>query len=208
MRPERVLDFEAGWNFRAANLELAANVYAMEFRNEIASTGELSDIGLLLRRNVDRSYRRGIELDAAWQVAPALRSKTNANFSRNRIDEWTQFFDVYDVEGNYVGSRPVHYEDVEPLLTPSVHRHSERRLHAERAVQRRRHRRATSAARISTTPTTRPSTRRRSSSSTRNASYAVTLVGARDAAGQQPARHRPRLSERLQLPLLHADEVN
>jgi iron complex outermembrane receptor protein len=110
VRPERVLDFEAGWNHRTAKLALEANVYTMEFRNEIASTGELSDIGLSLRRNVERSHRRGIELDAAWQVSPQLRSKTTASFSHNRIDEWTQFFE----------STPVQYENVQPLLTPSV----------------------------------------------------------------------------------------
>src|SRR5436190_4950581 len=120
VRPERLYDLEAGWNFRAKNLDLSANVYAMEFHNEIASTGELSDIGLLLRRNVDRSYRRGVELDAAWQAAPNVRLKTNANLSRNRIDEWTQFFDVYDADFNFTGSRPQQYRNVEPLLTPNV----------------------------------------------------------------------------------------
>ncbi|HEY0372085.1 MAG TPA: TonB-dependent receptor [Thermoanaerobaculia bacterium] len=120
VRPERVLDFEAGWNWRGANFELAANVYAMEFHNEIAATGEQSEIGLALRRNVDRSARRGLELDAAWQVRPSVRLKTNANFSRNRIAEWTQFIDVYDAEGNWTGSRPLVYRDVEPLLSPSV----------------------------------------------------------------------------------------
>jgi iron complex outermembrane receptor protein len=91
-------------------MELAANLYAMEFRNEIAPTGELSELGSALRRNVDRSYRRGIELDASWQVLPSVRLKTNANFSRNRIAEWTQF-----VEG-----RALLYRNVEPLLSPSV----------------------------------------------------------------------------------------
>ena len=110
VRPERVLDLEAGWSWRGPNVDLAANVYAMEFRNEIAATGEQSEIGLALRRNVDRSFRRGIELDAAWQVAPSVRLKTDANFSHNRIREWTQF-----VEG-----RALHYRNVEPLLTPSV----------------------------------------------------------------------------------------
>ncbi|HEY0160314.1 MAG TPA: TonB-dependent receptor [Thermoanaerobaculia bacterium] len=120
VKPERLLDFEAGWNYRRGTLDLAANVYAMEFRNEIASTGELSEIGLLLRRNVDRSSRRGIELDAAWRALPSLRLRTTASFSRNNISEWTQFFDVYDEEGNWTGSRPVVYRDVEPLLTPTV----------------------------------------------------------------------------------------
>jgi len=82
----------------------------MEFRNEIAATGELSDIGLPLRRNVDRSFRRGIELEADWRVAPSLRLRTSANLSRNQIDEWTQFYDTGSIT----------YRNVEPLLTPSV----------------------------------------------------------------------------------------
>jgi iron complex outermembrane receptor protein len=104
------MDFEAGWSWSNPRVHIAANVYAMEFRNEIAATGELSEIGLALRRNVDRSFRRGVELDAAWRATPTLRFRTSANLSRNRIREWTQF-----VEG-----RALVYHDVEPLLTPSV----------------------------------------------------------------------------------------
>lgn len=120
VRPERVLDLEAGWSYRAPRLELSANVYAMEFHNEIAATGEQSEIGLALRRNVDRSSRRGIELEAGWQVTPEIRLRTGANLSRNRIREWTQFFDVYDIEGNWYDSRPLVFRNVEPLLTPGV----------------------------------------------------------------------------------------
>ena len=120
VRPERLLDLEAGWDLRARRGAISADVYAMEFRNEIAATGELSDIGLPLRRNVDRSYRRGIEVNGSWQIASTLRLRGNANFSRNRIHEWTQFYDVYDAAGNIVGSRPLTFFDVKPLLTPEV----------------------------------------------------------------------------------------
>ena len=120
VRPERVVDFEAGFDYRGAGIELAVNVYAMEFRNEIAATGELSEIGLPLRRNVDRSHRRGLELDASWQVTPSLALRTTANASRNRIDEWTQFYDLYDAGFTWTGSRPVTFRDVEPLLTPGL----------------------------------------------------------------------------------------
>lgn len=120
VRPERVVDFELGWDYRANGLELAANVYAMELRNEIAATGELSEIGLALRRNVDRSSRRGLEVDASWQATPAIRLRTNANVSRNRIGKWTQFYDVYDPDFAYVDSKPVTFRGVEPLLTPPV----------------------------------------------------------------------------------------
>lgn len=120
VKPERVVDIEAGWDYRASRFEFSANLYAMEFRNEIAATGEQSEIGLTLRKNVDRSFRRGLELDAVWQASNTLRLHTIANLSRNRIRDWTQFIDVYDVEGNWTGSRPVSYRDVQPLLTPSV----------------------------------------------------------------------------------------
>lgn len=120
VRPERVTNYEAGWNWRAPRAELAVNVYAMEFRNEIAATGELSEIGLALRRNVARSFRRGIELDATWRPVSDIRLRTSANLSRNRIRDWTQFIDEYDDDFNWTGSRPVSYQNVEPLLTPSI----------------------------------------------------------------------------------------
>jgi iron complex outermembrane recepter protein len=120
VRPERLYDFEGGYDFQTTNLTLGANLYAMEFRHEIAATGELSDIGLALRRNVDRSFRRGIELSANWQALPTLRFRTAANVSRNRIRTWTQFYDVYDADFNYLASRPVVYTNVQPLLTPPV----------------------------------------------------------------------------------------
>ena len=120
VRPERVVNIEAGWNYRRPALELAANVYAMEFRDEIAATGELSETGLAIRRNVDRSYRRGIELESTWQPSALVRLKTSANVSRNRIGEWTQFYDVYDASGEWMDSRPVTFRNVTPLLTPDV----------------------------------------------------------------------------------------
>ncbi len=120
VKPERLYDFEAGADWHTSHAVVKANLYAMEFRNEIAATGQLSDIGLELRRNVDRSYRRGIEIDAAFDATSQLRLRTVASLSRNRIHTWTQYYDVYDAGGNLTGSQPIAYHDVEPVLTPSV----------------------------------------------------------------------------------------
>jgi iron complex outermembrane recepter protein len=120
VEPERVVDVEAGLEYRSGGWSASANLYAMEFRNEIALTGELSQIGLPLRRNVDRSHRRGIELSAAWLVAPRLRLTGNANLSRNRIATWTQFYDVFDEAGAFLESVSREHHDVSPLLTPAV----------------------------------------------------------------------------------------
>lgn len=120
VRSERVVDFEAGLDLRRSDLSLTANLYAMEFRDEIAATGELSEIGLPLRRNVDESFRRGLELDLRWRFTPRWSLTHNSNFSRNRIREWTQFYDVFDTAGSYLGSEPRTHRDVPPLLTPEV----------------------------------------------------------------------------------------
>ncbi|MDL2718190.1 MAG: TonB-dependent receptor [Acidobacteriota bacterium] len=118
VKPERVWDVELGAEWRTRTLALKVDLYDMEFRNEIAATGEISAIGLPLRRNVDESYRRGIELEASWQALEALRLSTSINASRNRISSWTQFYDVYDASGDYAGSTSRTYHDVVPVATP------------------------------------------------------------------------------------------
>jgi iron complex outermembrane receptor protein len=120
VEPERVVDVEAGVEVRRGGFVGRANAYAMEFDNEIALTGELSEIGLPVRRNAGRSHRRGVELDLAWAPSPRWRLAATAAWSRNRIEEWTQHYDVYDAEGGWVETTTLVHRDVEPLLTPSV----------------------------------------------------------------------------------------
>jgi iron complex outermembrane receptor protein len=118
--PEKVVDVEAGAEVRRGGLKLKADVYSMDFRDEIALTGELSEIGLPVRRNVPRSRRRGIELALDWRASPKLRLAGAASLSRNRIDDWTQYYDVYDEAGDWIASEPIVHRDVPPLLTPEA----------------------------------------------------------------------------------------
>ncbi|MCZ6726747.1 MAG: TonB-dependent receptor, partial [Acidobacteria bacterium] len=120
VRPEKVLDLEVGINLETPRLTLEANVYAMEFTDEIALTGELSEVGLPLRRNVDDSYRRGLEVDLKWLASSSWSLLLSGNLSHNRISEWTQYYDVFDEQGAWIGSEPITYKDVPPLLSPET----------------------------------------------------------------------------------------
>jgi len=120
VEPESVVDFEAGAELRHGRLLARADLYAMEFENEIALSGDLTEVGLPARRNAGRSHRRGVELELAFTQSERLRLSANAALSRNRIDAWTQFYDVYDVEGAWLESASVVHHDVEPLLTPEA----------------------------------------------------------------------------------------
>ncbi len=118
--PERLWDAEAGLELRRPGFAGRANVYAMEFANEIALTGELSEIGLPVRRNVGRSHRRGLELDLAWSPAAEWRLSASAGLSRDRIARWVQYYDVYDEAGTWIDSTSRVHSDVPPLLSPGV----------------------------------------------------------------------------------------
>lgn len=117
VKPEKVVAFELGTAFRRGPFSAQVNVYDMEFRDEIALTGEQSEVGLSIRRNADRSFRRGLEWDLAWRRAP-LAVRFTGNWSWNRIRSWTQFYDVYDEAGEWVGSTSRTFRDVEPVLSP------------------------------------------------------------------------------------------
>ena len=120
VKPEELTDVEGGIDLRMSNLTLHASLYDMEFRNEIALTGELAPTGLPIRKNVARSYRRGVEIDATWKPAKALLVGATLNASRNRIRDWTQFYDLYDPVGNYAGTTSRSFSNVAPLLTPEL----------------------------------------------------------------------------------------
>ncbi len=108
VRPERVTDLEVGARLSHGTFALAINAFAMRFRDEIAPIGALSVTGSQLRRNVGRSTRTGLELEADWRAHPTLALSANAMFLRARIAEYTD-----EASGTT-------YRDVPPLLTPAV----------------------------------------------------------------------------------------
>ena len=110
VKPERVYNGELGMTVTTSSAQFSANVYSMEFRNEIAKIGALSLTGSALRRNVGQTYRRGVEMDANWRATDKLTLGGNATFSMNRIKAYT----------DSSGDAPATFNNVQPLLTPAL----------------------------------------------------------------------------------------
>ncbi|MBL0938607.1 MAG: TonB-dependent receptor [Gemmatimonadaceae bacterium] len=108
VKPERLHDTELGLNYSRPTLDVSANLYSMDFRNDIARIGAPTASGSILRRNVGSSYRRGLELDVAYRGIQRVVLAGNATWSTNRIKQFTD------------SSRgtPVLLRNVEPVLTP------------------------------------------------------------------------------------------
>jgi iron complex outermembrane receptor protein len=119
VKPEKVVAIELGTAWKSGPFTTQLNLYDMEFRDEIALTGEQSEVGLSIRRNADRSFRRGLEWDLAWRPREDFAVRLAGSWSWNRIRSWTQFYDVYDEAGEWAGSTSRTFRDVEPVLSPS-----------------------------------------------------------------------------------------
>ena len=120
IRPERMLDYEFGYNYAGTRFALGANVYLMEYKDQLLATGLLSETGYAIKQNVPRSYRRGIELTAGAQVFSWLRAEGNLTLSTNKILDYTNYVDLYDnsTDWNFVGQQKEHFDKTDILLSP------------------------------------------------------------------------------------------
>ena len=85
-KPEQLTDFELGWNRSGPNGSLFVNLYYMNYRNQLVLTGEVNDVGNPLRRNVEKSYRRGIEIGFEQKLSSKFTVGGNISLSQNRIE--------------------------------------------------------------------------------------------------------------------------
>ena len=90
---EKMLDIEAGYTYNTKIVVLGINLYYMMYRDQLVQTGELSDTGELLSRNVPDSYRRGVELSLAVNATKWFSLGGNATLSQNHIKNYVDYID-------------------------------------------------------------------------------------------------------------------
>lgn len=95
-KAEHLTDFEFGYMYHNNKDHYQFNLYAMEYKNQLVVTGELNDVGNSLRRNVDKSYRRGVELMLEKMIIRKLALNFNLNLSDNKIQNFNDRFFDYD----------------------------------------------------------------------------------------------------------------
>ena len=104
-KPERLNNLEAGYKYQSRCFSAGANIYWMDYKDQLVLTGELNAIGEALTKNLDESYRLGIELEAAWQPTDWFRWDANATWSRNRVKDMV--VTLTDGSNVNLGSQPL-----------------------------------------------------------------------------------------------------
>ena len=91
--PERLYDYELGYQYLHKRWGIGANFYFMDYYNQLVLTGQYSDVGAYLTKNVSRSYRIGVELTAGVEITKWLRWDVNATFATNKIIDFSDWVD-------------------------------------------------------------------------------------------------------------------
>ena len=83
-KPEKLNDFELGWRIKKDRIQAQANVYWMDYQDQLVLTGALDAVGAPIRKNVGESRRIGLEVEAQWQVLDQFIWKPNVALSSNK----------------------------------------------------------------------------------------------------------------------------
>jgi len=82
---EHLDDYELGWRHDKRKVKWNANIYWMNYKNQLILTGQLDDVGNPIRANTDKSYRLGAEFEFGVQITKMLSYQGNLTYSENTI---------------------------------------------------------------------------------------------------------------------------
>ena len=82
--PETLQDIEVGIDYVQNKYSVSANIFYMNYANQLVLTGQLDNVGSPIRENVGNSFRSGIELVWGVRLTNWLTWNANATYSQNR----------------------------------------------------------------------------------------------------------------------------
>jgi iron complex outermembrane receptor protein len=115
-RPEQLNDLELGFGKRSKNSDWSATFYYMDYNDQLVLTGKINDVGAYTRTNIPKSYRAGIELQGGIVPISWLKVSGNLAFSKNKVEDFTEFIDDYDAGGQ----KTIQYSSTNIALSPDI----------------------------------------------------------------------------------------
>ena len=103
---ETLDDFELGYRLNTDKVQLNANLFFMNYKNQLVLSGAINDVGELERTTSGNSYRLGIELDATVKLSKHFTIQPNVALSDNRNKDFTA-----SIDGNLenLGDTPISF---------------------------------------------------------------------------------------------------
>lgn len=119
-RAEKLVDYEAGAHYTTENFHIGANLYFMDYTDQLVLTGALNEIGEPVSANVKDSYRMGVELQTAVKFPFGLKWEANATLSKNRIRNFSETLYGYDADWNELPAQTIEHGSTHIAFSPSL----------------------------------------------------------------------------------------
>ncbi len=102
---ETLTDYELGYTISFEKMRLNANMYFMDYKNQLVKTGQINDVGDAIMENIQNSYRTGLEITGVIKFNQFIDWQFNATLSRNKIKDYTEYTDNWEGDQmvNYIG---------------------------------------------------------------------------------------------------------
>ncbi|NCA86022.1 MAG: TonB-dependent receptor [Clostridia bacterium] len=114
---EKLTDYELGYNYSAGKVRLNANLFFMDYKDQLVLTGEINNVGAPIFTNVPDSYRAGLEIVAGIKATEWLRLEANAALSRNKITQYVAYVDNWSPPYNQLENE---LTDTDLAFSPNV----------------------------------------------------------------------------------------
>lgn len=115
-KPEKLNDLELGFEKKTIKYNIGIVGYYMHYKDQLVLTGEINDVGAYTRTNIPKSYRAGVEIVAAAEIAPWLTAAGNVSVSNNKVIDFTEYIDDYDNGGQQTKQ----YSSTDIAFSPNI----------------------------------------------------------------------------------------
>lgn len=121
-KAEQMHNIELGYRLRKTNFNIGTNLYGMFYKDQLILTGEINDVGSVLRENVPTSYRLGFEFDGSWMVTEKFTWNATAAISRNKIKNYKEYLSQLDEYGESTSAPQIvkEYKSTDISYSPSA----------------------------------------------------------------------------------------
>lgn len=108
VKPETLTDLEIGIGYRRGLFRGYANLFYMNFEDEIIKKGGLDRFGQPITGNADRTTHKGLELIGEMQVHPRFAINGNIMYSQNILESYSvyQGTERIRLDGNVIAGFP------------------------------------------------------------------------------------------------------
>jgi len=114
-KPEFMNNVEAAYKGSRGDWKYTFTGFYMGYKDQLAITGKINDVGGYTRINIPKSYRTGVEVEASVDIASWINWSFNVAISQNKIKEFTEFVDDYTLGGQ----KAFYWKNTDMALSPN-----------------------------------------------------------------------------------------